>query len=74
MERLQQSSLLDSRKDLLRRVLELRMSEGNVAQKHQIAKGSVYHISQLTLLISVEFILLKQRIAYEDTDAFHGIQ
>lgn len=37
-------------------------------------KGSVYHISQLILLISREFILLRQRIAYEDTDAFHGIQ
>lgn len=37
-------------------------------------KGSVYHISQLILLISREFIFLRQKIAYEDADAFHGIQ
>ena len=36
-------------------------------------KGSVYNVSQLTLLISREFILLSQRIAYEDTDAFHEL-
>ena len=58
-------------------MLELRMSEGNVVQergKHQIVKGSVYHVSQLKLLIHIESIWPKQRNDNEDTNVFHGIQ